>query len=230
MNKFFILECLHISKKFKINNKTKKILNNVSFKIKYGEMIAIIGKSGSGKSTLLHILSGLDNPSSGKVIINGKILTNLSNKENANLRNTYLGFIYQFHHLLSDFTVLENVFLPLLINNLKKKIAKKKAILMLEKLGLEKIINHYPSEISGGEKQRVAVARALINNPSLVLADEPTGNLDLENTEIIYNLFKEFNKIYKTTFILVTHDLYLAQKLKKIMKINNGNLITIKNI
>lgn len=199
-------------------------MNNISLKIKKGDMISIIGKSGSGKSTLLHIISGLRNPSSGKIIINGKKIQNLSNKNIANLRNNYLGFVYQFHHLLSDFTVLENTYIPLLINNLKINIAKKKAKKMLKKLGLEKIIYHFPSEISGGEKQRVAVARALINKPKLIIADEPSGNLDSENTEIIYDLFQYFNQKYKTTFILVTHDLFLARKLNKVMKIENGNL------
>lgn len=229
MNKFFILKCKNISKEFRINNKKKKILHNISLTVNFGEMLAIIGKSGSGKSTLLHIISGLDNPSSGQVFINGKMLSSLSDKDTAHLRNTYLGFIYQFHHLLPDFTVLENVYIPLLINKLKKKTAKKKAKNMLEKLGLEKIIYHFPSEISGGEKQRVAVARSLINNPNLVVADEPTGNLDTENTKIVYNLFKKFNKFYKTTFIVVTHDLYLAKKLNKIMKIDNGSLFSIEN-
>lgn len=228
MNKSIILECKNICKQYTIKKFTKNILNNICIKINYGEMIAIIGKSGSGKSTLLHILGSLDEPSSGEIIINNISLQDMNNRQKSYLRNKYLGFIYQFHHLLPDFTILENVAMPLLINKYKKKQAEHKSKIILEKLSLDKLIYFYPSEISGGEKQRVSVARALINKPKIILADEPTGNLDRNNAEIIYNLFSQYNKIYGTTFIVVTHDNILSNKLNKIMEIKNGKIFLVK--
>lgn len=224
MNKKVILECKNLYKIYKHGNSSFTILNNISFKVEEGEMISIIGASGSGKSTLLHILGGLDIPSSGEVIINNQTLKNISNKKLSYILNNDLGFIYQFHHLLPDFTILENIYMPLLINKIKKKVAEEKAYKMLIKIGLVKIANFYPSEISGGEKQRISVARALINNPKLVLADEPTGNLDQKNAHNIFNLIKYYNKSKNTTFLIVTHDLFLSKKLNRRMKMNNSIL------
>lgn len=227
MNKF-ILECKNLHKNYKNNifNK-KKVLNNINFQVKKGEIVSIIGESGSGKSTLLHILGGLDNPSSGEIIFNSKKLNTLNNKEKSKILNCDLGFIYQFHHLLNDFTILENLSIPLLISKKKKKIAEKKAINMVEAIGLKEIMHFKPSEISGGERQRVAVARALINNPKLVLADEPTGNLDKKNSNLIFNLISKYNKLNKTAFLIVTHDLSLSKKIDRQMKMENGNLYDI---
>lgn len=222
-----ILQCQKLCKTYKNGNYKVSVLNNISFTIKAGEMVSIIGQSGSGKSTLLHILGGLDRPSSGEVIFDNKILKNISNNDLSRILNNDLSFIYQFHHLLPDFSALENVAMPLLINNYKKKNAEKKAFDLLKIVGLSDILHCKPSEMSGGEKQRVAVARALINKPKLVLADEPTGNLDQQNSNSIFNLISNYNKLHNTTFIVVTHDLFLSKKLNRQMEMKNGDIYNI---
>lgn len=202
-----------------------KVLNGVSFSMKAGEMLAIIGSSGSGKSTLLHLLGGLDTPTKGEVIFHGQAINRLSENKKARLRNKHIGFIYQFHHLLPDFTAIENIAMPLLIGGIDPKTAKKRAMAMLDAVNLPRRAHHRPSELSGGERQRVAIARALINKPALVMADEPTGNLDKQTAETIFDLMVALNRQHGTAFIVVTHDLNLAQKLSMQLEMNNGQLI-----
>ncbi|CUR53700.1 Lipoprotein-releasing system ATP-binding proteinLolD [Serratia symbiotica] len=222
-----LLQCINLCKSYKENTIHTHILRDINLSIQSGEMLAITGSSGSGKSTLLHLLGGLDAPDSGNIIFQGLSINNMSLKNKAKLRNQKLGFIYQFHHLLIDFTALENVAMPLLINGIHQKIAKKKAIEMLSQVGLEKYSNFFPSALSGGERQRVAIARALVNNPSLVLADEPTGNLDKNNTNNILNLLKNINIQQGTAFLIVTHDFQLSKHLNRQLEMINGNLKTI---
>lgn len=222
-----LLQCTKLSKRYQNGKVYVDVLHNINFTLQYKDMIAIIGNSGSGKSTLLHLLGGLDYPTSGEVFFEGKKLNDLSPIESALLRNRKLGFIYQFHHLLSDFTVLENVALPLLIGNCKSIYAQKIAHKLLISIGIEKLSQCYPFQLSGGECQRVAIARALINNPVLVLADEPTGNLDQHNANKIFNLLNELNIHRNTAFLIVTHDLELAKKLHHQFKMYNGTLQNI---
>ncbi|MCE9904334.1 lipoprotein-releasing ABC transporter ATP-binding protein LolD, partial [Hafnia paralvei] len=200
------------------------VLRNVTFDMQPGEMMAIVGSSGSGKSTLLHLLGGLDSPTSGEVIFKGQSLNEMSSTAKAELRNRELGFIYQFHHLLPDFSALENVMMPLLIGGKKGEDAQGKAMDMLTAVGLAKRSHHRPSELSGGERQRVAIARALVNNPSLVLADEPTGNLDMRTADSIFDLLGELNVRQGTAFLVVTHDLALAKRLNRQLEMRDGQL------
>ena len=189
-----------------------------------GELVAIVGSSGSGKSTLLHTLGGLDQPSSGEVFIKGQSLQQMSPNALAKLRNQYLGFVYQFHHLMADFTALENVMMPMLIGQQNKTEAQDRAEQILSAVGLQHRISHRPSALSGGERQRVAIARALVNNPALVLADEPTGNLDHKTTESIFELIQQLNQEKQIAFLLVTHDLNLAEKLNRRLIMQDGVL------
>lgn len=189
-----------------------------------GELVAIVGSSGSGKSTLLHTLGGLDQPSSGEVWIRGQSLQKLNSDKLALLRNQNLGFVYQFHHLMADFTALENVMMPMLIGKQNKTEAANRAEKMLQAVGLSHRITHRPSALSGGERQRVAIARALVNNPALVLADEPTGNLDQKTTESIFDLIQQLNQEQNIAFLLVTHDLNLANKLSRRLVMRDGVL------
>jgi len=186
--------------------------------------VAIVGSSGSGKSTLLHTLGGLDQPSSGEVFIKGQSLQKASESGLAKLRNQNLGFVYQFHHLMADFTALENVMMPMLIGRQNKTEAKDRAEKILGAVGLSHRITHRPSALSGGERQRVAIARALVNNPALVLADEPTGNLDHKTTESIFELIQTLNAEQNIAFLLVTHDMSLAQKLSRCLTMQDGIL------
>jgi len=219
-----LLQCHNLSKTYQEGRLSTHVLHNVSFSIQPGELMAIVGSSGSGKSTLLHLLGGLDDPTSGDVIFKQSNLSTLSSKAKAELRNRELGFIYQFHHLLPDFTALENTAMPLLISGLKASEAQKKALEVLAAVGLEKRASHRPSELSGGERQRVAIARALVNNPSLVMADEPTGNLDQRTAESILVLLKELNRQQGTAFLIVTHDLHLARQLDRQLEMRDGRL------
>ena len=188
------------------------------------ELVAIVGSSGSGKSTLLHTLGGLDQPTSGEVFIKGQSLQQMSPNALAKLRNQYLGFVYQFHHLMADFTALENVMMPMLIGQQNKTEAQDRAEQILSAVGLQHRISHRPSALSGGERQRVAIARALVNNPALVLADEPTGNLDHKTTESIFELIQQLNQEKQIAFLLVTHDLSLAEKLNRRLIMQDGVL------
>jgi lipoprotein-releasing system ATP-binding protein len=199
-----------------------EVLNGINLKVKSGEMLAIVGPSGSGKSTLLHILGGLDNPTSGQVKIGGVNICKLSEKEKGVLRNRYLGFIYQFHHLLPEFSVLENIAMPLLIGGAKPREAIMRAYDILGAVGLGKRGHHRTGELSGGERQRVAIARALVTNPRCVLADEPTGNLDHKTALQIYDLIFELKSEFDTAFIIVTHDLVIARKMERILMLEEG--------
>ncbi|UDG79616.1 lipoprotein-releasing ABC transporter ATP-binding protein LolD [Candidatus Steffania adelgidicola] len=225
MNNTVLLRCSQLSKSYQEGQVYIDVLRKVSFELKYGEMMAIVGSSGSGKSTLLHLLGGLDKPTSGEVIFEGQLLNKLSSTDRALIRNRRLGFIYQFHHLLPDFNALENVAMPLLIGGMRSSQAKTAAGEILAAVGLEKRAKHRPAELSGGERQRVAIARALVNHPSLVLADEPTGNLDQPNAQSIFQLLCELNMHHGTTFLVVTHDIQLAERLNRKMEMHDGQLI-----
>ncbi|BDH46257.1 lipoprotein-releasing system ATP-binding protein LolD [Salmonella enterica subsp. enterica serovar Choleraesuis] len=224
MSNSVLLQCDNLCKRYQEGKVQTDVLHNVSFKINSGEMLAIVGSSGSGKSTLLHLLGGLDTPTSGDVIFNGQPMSKLSSAAKADLRNRELGFIYQFHHLLPDFTALENVAMPLLIGKHKPAEIDARAREMLAAVGLEHRAGHRPSELSGGERQRVAIARALVNRPRLVLADEPTGNLDARNADSIFALLGELNQKQGTAFLVVTHDLQLAARMNQQLEMRDGRL------
>ncbi|MEH0876243.1 lipoprotein-releasing ABC transporter ATP-binding protein LolD [Pectobacterium cacticida] len=224
MSDLSLLRCNNLSKRYQDGKLSTDVLRGVSFEMRQGEMMAIVGSSGSGKSTLLHMLGGLDTPTSGEVIFKGQQLSTLSAAAKAELRNRELGFIYQFHHLLPDFTALENVAMPLLIGKVSASQAREKAREMLAAVGLEARSHHRSSELSGGERQRVAIARALVNNPSLVLADEPTGNLDQRTADTIFELLGELNVRQGTAFLVVTHDLQLAGRLSRQLEMRDGQL------
>ena len=210
-----LLSCQNVSKFYQEGTQQTEVLKQVSFSMQPSELVAIVGSSGSGKSTLLHTLGGLDQPSSGEVFIKGQSLQQMTPNALAKLRNQYLGFVYQFHHLMADFTALENVMMPMLIGQQNKTEAQDRAEQILSAVGLQHRISHRPSALSGGERQRVAIARALVNNPALVLADEPTGNLDHKTTESIFELIQQLNQEKQIAFLLVTHDLNLAEKLNR---------------
>lgn len=222
-----LIACEQICKTYHDGAVDTQVLKGVSFDIKKGELVAIIGSSGSGKSTLLHILGALDDASSGSVSFLDQPIFNLSRNQQAKLRNQHLGFVYQFHHLLSDFTALENVAMPLLIGGNNRSEAEQQAKQLLERVGLSHRIDHRPSELSGGERQRVAIARALVNKPALVLADEPTGNLDHKTALAIYELMRTLNKEYGTAFLVVTHDNELADKMDRQLHMQDGLLQTV---
>ncbi|MBN6074603.1 lipoprotein-releasing ABC transporter ATP-binding protein LolD [Aggregatibacter actinomycetemcomitans] len=219
-----LLSCQNISKFYQEGTQQTEVLKQVSFAMQPGELVAIVGSSGSGKSTLLHTLGGLDQPSGGEVFIKGQSLQQMTPNALAKLRNQYLGFVYQFHHLMADFTALENVMMPMLIGRQNKSEAQARAEQMLSAVGLQHRISHRPSALSGGERQRVAIARALVNNPALVLADEPTGNLDHKTTESIFELIQQLNREKHIAFLLVTHDLSLAEKLNRRLIMQDGVL------
>lgn len=219
-----LLECKKVSKFYTEGENQTQVLKEVSFSMQQGELAAIVGSSGSGKSTLLHTLGGLDQPSSGEVFIKGQSLQQASANQLASLRNRHLGFVYQFHHLMADFNALENVMMPMLIGRQNKTEAKDRAEAMLHEVGLSHRLKHRPSALSGGERQRVAIARALVNRPDLVLADEPTGNLDHKTTESIFELIQKLNQEQNIAFLLVTHDMSLAQKLSRCLTMQDGVL------
>ncbi|CAH6878142.1 lipoprotein release complex - ATP binding subunit [Vibrio chagasii] len=222
------LQCNDIRKTYREGSLDTEVLKGVSFEVEKGELVSIIGTSGSGKSTLLHILGALDDASAGSVSFLGQDLAKLSSNKQAKLRNQHLGFVYQFHHLLSDFSALENVAMPLLIGGEKPAKAKQEAQLLLDKVGLSHRVDHRPSELSGGERQRVAIARALVNKPALVLADEPTGNLDHNTAVSIYDLMRELNREYDTAFLVVTHDGELAGKMDRQLHMQDGLLVNVE--
>ena len=219
-----LLSCQNITKFYQEGTQQTEVLKQVSFSMQPSELVAIVGSSGSGKSTLLHTLGGLEQPSSGEVFIKGQSLQQMTPNALAKLRNQYLGFVYQFHHLMADFTALENVMMPMLIGQQNKTEAQDRAEQILSAVGLQHRISHRPSALSGGERQRVAIARALVNNPALVLADEPTGNLDHKTTESIFELIQQLNQEKQIAFLLVTHDLNLAEKLNRRLIMQDGVL------
>ncbi len=219
-----IISCKNISKSFSDGKLNVEVLKGVNLSVKAGEKLAIVGSSGSGKSTLLHILGGLDLPSKGEVNILGNNIAALSDADRGILRNRSIGFIYQFHHLLPEFTALENVAMPLLIRGVDVKIAQENAEIMLDKVGLKERINHKPGQLSGGERQRAAIARALVTRPKVIMADEPTGNLDQRTALKVFELMQELNNELKTAFVIVTHDLILARKMDKTYQLMEGVL------
>ena len=220
-----ILELKNIHKNFRLGEDDIEVLNGIEISIQQGETFAIVGPSGSGKTTLLQIIGLLDSPTSGELYVRGKSPEDLNDKSKSRLRNEFFGFIYQFHHLLNEFTALENTMMPLLIREQTTKEARTKAQDLLIRIGLEHRINHKPHELSGGECQRVAVARALVTSPSLILADEPTGNLDPETADRVFDSFLDLNRSLNTSLIMVTHNQELAKRMDKVYELNFGKLI-----
>ena len=219
-----VIEVQGVSRGFRQGPKRVEVLKDVSLQVAAGTSIAIVGASGAGKSTLLHILGGLDKPDEGKVYVDGQSLWQMSDRERSDLRNSRMGFIYQFHHLLPEFTALENVAMPLLIRGESMVVAAKKAGDLLEKVGLGQRLDHKPGELSGGERQRAAVARALVGNPGCVLGDEPTGNLDERIANQVFDQLLELNTELNTSLILVTHDMHLAARMNQRFELHLGSL------
>ena len=220
-----ILELKNIHKNFRLGEDDIEVLNGIEISIQQGETFAIVGPSGSGKTTLLQIIGLLDSPTSGELYVRGESPEDLNDKSKSRLRNEFFGFIYQFHHLLNEFTALENTMMPLLIREQTTKESRTKAQDLLIRIGLEHRINHKPHELSGGECQRVAVARALVTSPSLILADEPTGNLDPETADRVFDSFLDLNRSLNTSLIMVTHNQELAKRMDKVYELNFGKLI-----
>jgi len=225
MSNSVILQCQQLGMRYQQGDLDVKVLKGVDLTINAGERVAIMGASGSGKSTLLHLLGGLEKPTQGTVILDGENLNDVKASKLSKLRNQSLGFIYQFHHLLGEFTILENVAMPVLIAGESVKESRKRAKELLARVGLGHRVEHKPGELSGGERQRAAVARALINRPKCVLADEPTGNLDSKTAEQIYQLMLELNQELQVSFLVVTHDIELAQRMDRVLHMEDGLIV-----
>lgn len=220
-----VLACHGLSKSYEDGASKITVLKDMNLVVNPGEMIAIVGTSGSGKSTFLHLLGGLDKPTAGRIELSGKDLQSVSEAEKCALRNRHLGFVYQFHHLLPEFSALENVGMPLLIAGEEPNVIKERASTLLEQVGLQDRMHHRLGQLSGGERQRVAIARALVANPLCVLADEPTGNLDPANAERVLALFFDLQKVHQTSVVMVTHDPNIAKRAQRTMRIEQGCLI-----
>lgn len=222
-----IIECRSLCFSYSEGENKTTVLDNLNFEVKPGEKVAIIGQSGCGKSTLLNLIAGLDKSTAGDVLINNSNIAELNEKDRTELRSKNLGFVYQFHHLLNDFSSLYNVSLPLLIKGIDKRKAVKLAEDILKKVGLEKRLKHKPSQLSGGERQRVAIARAMISEPACLLADEPTGNLDANNAKDVLDLIVELNDSKRTALLIVTHDLSIANMMDRKLELSNQRLIEV---